>query len=138
MLESTDIGHCNEQILKDLEEQVQVSVAAGAKILTGGQKFKAEGDLARGNFYEPTVLVDIPKGSPAYQEEIFRPRSPRFFGSLTSMRQLRSPTPHRLVLVQQHGRTMKLNALASSKNSKPGAFLSTVWSLLIRVCRLAA
>ncbi|MDX6575342.1 MAG: succinate-semialdehyde dehydrogenase / glutarate-semialdehyde dehydrogenase [Blastocatellia bacterium] len=72
--ESTDIGPlATEQILKDLEEQVQVSVAAGAKILTGGQKFKAEGDLARGNFYEPTVLVDIPKGSPAYQDEIFGP-----------------------------------------------------------------
>src|SRR5882762_5373752 len=74
MLESTDIGPlATEQILKDLEEQVQVSVAAGAKILTGGQKFKTEGDLARGNFYEPTVLVDIPKGSPAWQEEIFGP-----------------------------------------------------------------
>jgi succinate-semialdehyde dehydrogenase/glutarate-semialdehyde dehydrogenase len=74
LIESTDIGPlATEQILKDLEEQVQVSVAAGAKILTGGQKFKAEGDLARGNFYEPTVLVDIPKGSPAYQDEIFGP-----------------------------------------------------------------
>ena len=71
---SIDIGPlATEQILKDLEEQVQVTVAAGAKILTGGQKFKAEGDLTRGNFYEPTVLVDIPKGSPAYQDEIFGP-----------------------------------------------------------------
>lgn len=74
MIEATDIGPlATDQILKDLEEQVQVSVAAGAKILTGGQKFKAEDDLARGNFYEPTVLVDIPKGSPAYQDEIFGP-----------------------------------------------------------------
>ncbi len=74
MIESIDIGPlATEQILKDLEEQVQVSVAAGAKILTGGHKFKADGDLARGNFYEPTVLVDIPKGSPAYQDEIFGP-----------------------------------------------------------------
>jgi succinate-semialdehyde dehydrogenase/glutarate-semialdehyde dehydrogenase len=74
MIESTDIGPlATEQILKDIEEQVQVSVAAGAKILTGGQKFKAEGDLAQGHFYQPTVLVDIPKGSPAYQDEIFGP-----------------------------------------------------------------
>ena len=74
MLESTDIGPlATEQILKELEEQVQISVAAGAKILTGGDKFKAEPDLARGNFYEPTVLVDIPKGSPAYQDEVFGP-----------------------------------------------------------------
>lgn len=74
LVESTDIGPlATEQILNDVAEQVQVTVAAGAKILTGGQKFKAEGDLARGNFYEPTVLVDIPKGSPAYQDEIFGP-----------------------------------------------------------------
>ena len=74
LIESTDIGPlATEQILKDIVEQVQVSVAAGAKILAGGQKFKAEGDLARGYFYEPTVLVDIPKGSPAYQDEIFGP-----------------------------------------------------------------
>jgi succinate-semialdehyde dehydrogenase/glutarate-semialdehyde dehydrogenase len=72
--ESTDIGPlATEQILRDLEEQVQVSVAAGAKILTGGQKFKTEDALAQGNFYEPTVLVDIPKGSPAYQDELFGP-----------------------------------------------------------------
>ena len=72
--ESIDIGPlATEQILIDLEGQVQVSVAAGAKILTGGRKFKADGDLARGHFYEPTVLVDIPKDSPAYRDEIFGP-----------------------------------------------------------------
>jgi succinate-semialdehyde dehydrogenase/glutarate-semialdehyde dehydrogenase len=72
--DATDIGPlATEQILKDLEDQVQVSVAAGAKILTGGQKFKAEGKLAQGNFYEPTVLADIPKDSPAYREEMFGP-----------------------------------------------------------------
>jgi succinate-semialdehyde dehydrogenase/glutarate-semialdehyde dehydrogenase len=72
--EATDIGPlATEQILSDLEEQVQVSVAAGAKILTGGRKFKADGALARGNFYEPTVLVDIPRGSPAFEDEIFGP-----------------------------------------------------------------
>src|SRR5262249_37258182 len=72
--EATDIGPlATEQILKDLEEQVNVSVAAGAKILTGGQRAEFEGDLARGNFYEPTVLADIPKDSPAYADEIFGP-----------------------------------------------------------------
>jgi succinate-semialdehyde dehydrogenase / glutarate-semialdehyde dehydrogenase len=72
--EAIDIGPlATAQILKDLEDQVQVSVAAGAKILTGGQKFKADGELARGNFYEPTVLADIPKDSPAYRDELFGP-----------------------------------------------------------------
>jgi len=74
MDEVTDIGPlATAQILRDLEEQVQLSVAVGAKILTGGQKFKADGDLARGNFYEPTVLADIPKASPAYCDELFGP-----------------------------------------------------------------
>ncbi|HYR74422.1 MAG TPA: NAD-dependent succinate-semialdehyde dehydrogenase [Pyrinomonadaceae bacterium] len=74
MDEATNIGPlATAQILKDLEEQVQVSVAAGAKILTGGQKFKADGDLAGGNFYEPTVLADIPKDSPACRDELFGP-----------------------------------------------------------------
>jgi succinate-semialdehyde dehydrogenase/glutarate-semialdehyde dehydrogenase len=72
--EAIDIGPlATAQILKDLEDQVQVSVAAGAKILTGGQKFKADGELAQGNFYEPTVLADIPKDSPAYRDELFGP-----------------------------------------------------------------
>jgi succinate-semialdehyde dehydrogenase/glutarate-semialdehyde dehydrogenase len=72
--ESTDIGPlATGQILKDLEEQVQVSVASGAKILTGGHKFKANGDLAQGNFFQPTVLVDIPKDTPAYRDELFGP-----------------------------------------------------------------
>lgn len=71
---STDIGPlATDQILKDLEEQVTVSVATGAKLLTGGQRCKLEGDLARGNFYEPTVLADIPKAAPAYADEIFGP-----------------------------------------------------------------
>ena len=74
MNESTDVGPlATMQILKDLEEQVQVSVAAGAKILTGGQRLKLEDELADGNFYEPTVLADIPKDSPAFSDEIFGP-----------------------------------------------------------------
>src|SRR5688572_6064500 len=71
---SIDIGPlATEQILTDVEDQVKVSVASGAKILTGGQRVKFEGDLARGHFYEPTVLADIPKDSPAFRDEIFGP-----------------------------------------------------------------
>lgn len=71
---STDIGPlATDQILRDLEEQVEVSVAAGAKLLTGGRRCEFEGDLARGNFYEPTVLADIPKEAPAFGDEIFGP-----------------------------------------------------------------
>ena len=71
---SSDIGPlATEQILNDVEDQVKVSVAAGAKILTGGERVKFEGELAHGHFYEPTVLADIPKDSPAYTDEIFGP-----------------------------------------------------------------
>ncbi len=95
LIESTDIGPlATEQILKDLEEQVQVSVAAGAKILTGGKKFTGEDDLARGNFYEPTVLVDIPKGCPAYQDEIFGPVASLFrVANLDEAIELANATP---------------------------------------------
>ena len=71
---SIDIGPlATEQILTDVDDQVKISVAGGAKILTGGRRLKFEGDLRRGNFYEPTVLADIPKDSPAYSDEIFGP-----------------------------------------------------------------
>jgi len=67
--DSTEIGPlATEQILKDVDQQVQTSVAAGAIILTGGKRLDRSG-----NFYEPTVLANIPKGSPAYSEEIFGP-----------------------------------------------------------------
>ncbi|HEY5884009.1 MAG TPA: NAD-dependent succinate-semialdehyde dehydrogenase [Pyrinomonadaceae bacterium] len=67
--EATEIGPlATEQILKDVDEQVKTSVAAGAIVLAGGNK------LGRpGNFYEPTVLANIPKNSPAYRDEIFGP-----------------------------------------------------------------
>jgi succinate-semialdehyde dehydrogenase/glutarate-semialdehyde dehydrogenase len=67
--EATEIGPlATEQILKEVDEQVKTSVAAGAIILTGGKKLDRPG-----NFYEPTVLTNIPKVSPAYSEEIFGP-----------------------------------------------------------------
>ncbi|HEV7746670.1 MAG TPA: NADP-dependent succinic semialdehyde dehydrogenase [Pyrinomonadaceae bacterium] len=69
MDESTDIGPlATEQILKDVDEQVKTSVAAGAVVLTGGKRIDHPG-----NFYEPTVLVGVPKDSPASCEEVFGP-----------------------------------------------------------------
>jgi succinate-semialdehyde dehydrogenase/glutarate-semialdehyde dehydrogenase len=51
-----------------LDEDVRKTVAAGARLLTGGKRVERPG-----NFYAPTVLTDIPKNSPAYQEELFGP-----------------------------------------------------------------
>src|SRR2546425_3060866 len=67
--ETTEIGPlATEQILKGVDEQVQKSMAAGAKLLTGGNRIAGPGF-----FYEPTVLVDVPRNSPAYREEVFGP-----------------------------------------------------------------
>jgi succinate-semialdehyde dehydrogenase/glutarate-semialdehyde dehydrogenase len=67
--ESIEIGPlATEQILKDVDDQVKTSVAAGAVILTGGKKIEGPG-----NFYAPTVLANIPHDSPAYCEELFGP-----------------------------------------------------------------
>jgi succinate-semialdehyde dehydrogenase/glutarate-semialdehyde dehydrogenase len=67
--ETTEIGPlATEHILQDVHEQVQKSIAAGAKLLTGGNRIHGPGF-----FYEPTVLVDVPNDSPAYREEIFGP-----------------------------------------------------------------
>jgi len=67
--EMTEIGPlATEQILLGVHEQVQKSIAGGAKLLTGGNRIHG-----RGYFYEPTVLVDVPKDSPAFREEVFGP-----------------------------------------------------------------
>jgi succinate-semialdehyde dehydrogenase / glutarate-semialdehyde dehydrogenase len=52
----------------ELYEQVRETVARGARVLIGGKA--PEPGSAR---FEPTVLADIPKGSPAYAEELFGP-----------------------------------------------------------------
>jgi NAD-dependent aldehyde dehydrogenases len=58
----------SERILHGVDEQVQKSVAAGAKVLTGGKRVDRPG-----YFYEPTVLTNIPTSAPAYREEVFGP-----------------------------------------------------------------
>ncbi|MBW4639453.1 MAG: NAD-dependent succinate-semialdehyde dehydrogenase [Gloeocapsa sp. UFS-A4-WI-NPMV-4B04] len=70
MLPDIDLGPlATPGILKDLDYQVQESVKHGAKLITGGQPL-----LDRpGNFYPPTILTDIPPGTPAEQEEFFGP-----------------------------------------------------------------
>jgi succinate-semialdehyde dehydrogenase/glutarate-semialdehyde dehydrogenase len=66
---ATELGPlATEQILKGVDDQVQKTIAAGAKLLTGGNRVHGAGF-----FYEPTVLVNVPKESPAYREEVFGP-----------------------------------------------------------------
>jgi succinate-semialdehyde dehydrogenase/glutarate-semialdehyde dehydrogenase len=69
MAEDTDLGPMSGPAgLEELDKQVQDSVAAGAKLLTGGKPLGGNG-----NFYPPSVLAEIPKSAPAYYEELFGP-----------------------------------------------------------------
>jgi len=69
MLADTDIGPlATRQIADDLEQQVAESVRRGARILTGGKRVSGPG-----NYFEPTILTDVPTDSPAYREELFGP-----------------------------------------------------------------
>src|SRR5208282_209885 len=54
--------------VKDLQADVDKTIQAGAKLLTGGKP-----GAGPGNVYQPTVLTNIPKDSPAYREEFFGP-----------------------------------------------------------------
>ncbi len=67
--EKTELGPlATPDGVKDLDADVQKTIHAGAKVLTGGHPLKGPG-----NFYAPTVLTDIPQNSPAYGEELFGP-----------------------------------------------------------------
>jgi succinate-semialdehyde dehydrogenase/glutarate-semialdehyde dehydrogenase len=66
---ATDVGPLStSEAVTSLHADVQKTVAAGARVLTGGKPIDRPG-----NFYEPTVLTNIPKNSPAYREELFGP-----------------------------------------------------------------
>jgi len=66
---ATEIGPlAMEQILKDVDDQVQRSLAAGAILLTGGKRLDRPG-----HFYEPTVLANVPREAPVSCEEVFGP-----------------------------------------------------------------
>jgi len=70
MDETTELGPlATADGVKDLDTDVQKTVQMGAKVLTGGHPINGAG----GNYYAPTVLTDVPKGSPAYSEELFGP-----------------------------------------------------------------
>lgn len=65
----TTIGPMSRADLRDeLHAQVERSISAGAKCLTGGKN-----PGGKSAFYPPTVLADVAKGMPAYEEEMFGP-----------------------------------------------------------------
>lgn len=70
MNEDTDIGPLAMlTILETLDRQVQKTAEKGARVLIGGKPLSDR----PGNFYPPTILTDIPPGTPAEKEEFFGP-----------------------------------------------------------------
>jgi succinate-semialdehyde dehydrogenase/glutarate-semialdehyde dehydrogenase len=69
MLADTDVGPLATAAIRDeLHAQVQETVSRGAQVLLGGSPLPRPGW-----FYAPTVLTDIPPGSPAREQELFGP-----------------------------------------------------------------
>ncbi|HEY1527150.1 MAG TPA: NAD-dependent succinate-semialdehyde dehydrogenase [Candidatus Angelobacter sp.] len=65
----TDVGPlATAEVLRGLQEQVRKTVEMGARVLVGGKRLER-----KGNFYAPTVLADVPEGSPAFADELFGP-----------------------------------------------------------------
>ncbi|SRR5581483_2480961 len=88
MDESTQVGPlAMPQIVDDIDEQVRKSIAAGARLVTGGKRLG-------GNFYAPTILASIPESAPAFAEEIFGPVASLFVvGSEAEAIRLANATP---------------------------------------------
>jgi succinate-semialdehyde dehydrogenase/glutarate-semialdehyde dehydrogenase len=69
MQPETELGPlASADAVTSLHADVQATVKAGGRVLTGGAPVDGPG-----SFYAPTVLTDIPEDSPAYREEFFGP-----------------------------------------------------------------
>ncbi|MBO6523924.1 MAG: NAD-dependent succinate-semialdehyde dehydrogenase [Balneolaceae bacterium] len=67
--EGTDVGPMARKDLRDtLHDQVIKSIELGAKPLIGCKKTKGDGA-----YYPVSILTDVTKGMPAYDEELFGP-----------------------------------------------------------------
>lgn len=130
--EKTELGPlATADAVTSLDADVQKTVKAGAKLLTGGHPLKG-----KGNFYAPTVLTNIPKDSPAYGEELFGPVA-SIFRAKDQDEAIRIANDVRFGWGRARGRTMTKSASVSSTNWKRGWSSSTRWSLQIRAFRLA-
>ena len=62
---------------REVEEQVQDALGRGAKLLVGGARPEGP-EYAKGNYYLPTLLVDVPENARVATEEVFGPALPIF------------------------------------------------------------
>jgi succinate-semialdehyde dehydrogenase/glutarate-semialdehyde dehydrogenase len=70
--DDTEVGPLvNEESAAKVDELVSGAVGAGARVVTGGSRPDRQGF-----YYEPTVLLDVPRGAEILGEEIFGPVAP--------------------------------------------------------------
>ena len=130
---STELGPlATKEGVADLDADVRKTVAAGARVLTGGKALEGPG-----NFYAPTVLADIPKNSPGYGEELFGPVASLFrVKDIDAAIKLANDT--RFGLGASAWTNDPANANASLTSSMPGWSSSIRWWRRTRGCRLEA
>ncbi len=76
LVPETDMGPLNNaQQREDVERFVADAVARRATVVAGGRRL-AEGPYARGYFFQPTLIVDIPDDAALWQDECFGPVLP--------------------------------------------------------------
>jgi acyl-CoA reductase-like NAD-dependent aldehyde dehydrogenase len=59
----------------EVEQQVRDAVERGARVVVGGVRPSGDG-MANGNFFMPTVMIDVDEESRAVREEVFGPALP--------------------------------------------------------------
>jgi len=76
LVPETDMGPLNnEQQREDVERLLADALARGAEAVVGGRRL-TEGAYARGYFFAPTVLVNVPPDAAIWREECFGPVLP--------------------------------------------------------------
>lgn len=63
----------NAESVEKVEEHIADALAGGARIITGGKRH-----ALGGNYFEPTILADVPKSAKVSHEETFGPLAPLF------------------------------------------------------------
>lgn len=73
LVKGTDVGPViHDNSLKNCENYVKIALEEGGRLICGGKR-ATEGDLAKGCFYEPTVIADVEPTHTIFMEEIFGP-----------------------------------------------------------------
>jgi aldehyde dehydrogenase (NAD+) len=71
--ESTQVGPViTERQLKRVQDYVKIGKDEGAVCVLGGDRAE-EGNLGKGNFWKPTIFIDVTPKMRIFQEEIFGP-----------------------------------------------------------------